>query len=92
MKIGMSLVKGFEELYEKFSSTEQGMKCLKIEGIAPDQLDIGLTSNTFFNEKLADVATDGNSNWAENLSPATYRTFIETEPETFFCFKNFAFF
>lgn len=75
MKIGMSLVKGFEELYEKFSSTEQGMKCLKIEGIAPDQLDIGLTSNTFFNEKLADVATDGNSNWAENLSPATYRTF-----------------
>ena len=62
MKIGMSLVKGFEELYEKFSSTEQGMKCLKIEGIAPDQLDIGLTSNTFFNEKLADVATDGNSN------------------------------
>lgn len=75
MKIGMSLVKGFEELYDKFSSTEQGMKCLKIEGIAPDQLDIGLTSNTFFNEKLADVATDGNSNWAENLSPATYRTF-----------------
>lgn len=75
MKIGMSLVKGFEELYERFSSTEQGMKCLKIEGIAPDQLDIGLTSNTFFNEKLADVATDGNSNWAENLSPATYRTF-----------------
>lgn len=75
MKIGMSLVKGFEELYERFSSTEQGMQCLKIEGIAPDQLDIGLTSNTFFNEKLADVATDGNSNWAENLSPATYRTF-----------------
>lgn len=75
MKIGMSLVKDFEELYEKFSSTEKGMQCLKIEGIAPDQLDIGLTSNTFFNEKLADVATDGNSNWAENLSPATYRTF-----------------
>lgn len=75
MKIGMSLVKEFEELYERFSSTDKGMQCLRIEGIAPDQLDIGLTSNTFFNEKLADVATDGNSNWAENLSPATYRTF-----------------
>ena len=75
MKIGMSLVKEFEELYERFSSTDKGMQYLRIEGIAPDQLDIGLTSNTFFNEKLADVATDGNSNWAENLSPATYRTF-----------------
>lgn len=75
MKIGMSLVKEFEELYERFSSTDKGMQCLRIEGIAPDQLDIGLTSNTFFNEKLADVATDSNSNWAENLSPATYRTF-----------------
>lgn len=75
MKIGMSLVKEFEELYERFSSTDKGMQCMRIEGITPDQLDIGLTSNTFFNEKLADVATDSNSNWAENLSPATYRTF-----------------
>lgn len=75
MKIGMSLVEGFEELYNRFASTKDGMECLKIEGIAPDQLDIGIASNIFFNEKLSNIATDGNSNWTENTSPATYRTF-----------------
>ena len=75
MQIGMSLVPGFEALYNKFASTENGRRLLTIEGIAPDQLDAGLTSNQFFNEKLANIATDSNANWAENMSPAVYRTY-----------------
>lgn len=75
MKIGMSLVPGFEELYQKFANDPIGLKCLEIEGIAPDQLDSGLLSDKFFNEKLANIATDTNSNWTENTSPAVYRTF-----------------
>lgn len=76
MTIGMSLVPGFEELYNKFCSTGQGLKMLEIEGISPKQLDIGSSSHSFFEEKLSNITSDSNSNWAENLTPATYRTFI----------------
>lgn len=75
MKIGMTLIPEFEELYNKYASTDKGKALLKIEGIAPEQLDIGTASHQFFEDKLANIATDGNSNWAENLTPATYRTF-----------------
>ena len=76
MVIGMSLVKGFEDLYEKFCSSPEGLAMLKIEGIDPEQLNIGKSSHSFFEDKLADITSDSNSNWAENLTPATYRTFI----------------
>lgn len=75
MKIGMSLVPGFEEIYNKFASTKEGQALLRIEGIAPEQLDAGALSDKFFNEKLANIATDTNANWTENTSPAVYRTF-----------------
>lgn len=74
MKIGMSLVKGFEDLYNKFLESDNGEELLKIEGIHPSQLDIGMQSEDFFNNKLADIATDTNSNWAENINPTVYRT------------------
>ena len=75
MRIGMSLVPGFEDLYDYFLGKPGGYELLRIEGIAPDQLDVGIASHKFFDEKLSNIATDGNSNWAENISPATYRTF-----------------
>ena len=52
MNIKMSLVPEFERLYNEFASTEDGMRYLTIEGIAPHQLDIGDASHKFFEEKL----------------------------------------
>lgn len=74
MNIGMTLVKEFEDLYNKYASTEKGMKLLEMEGISPRHLDIGVQSLDFFEHKLADITTDNNSNWSENMNPTVYRT------------------
>ena len=76
MKINMSLRPEFEELYDRFASSPEGLKLLKVEGISPDRLDAGALSYEFFDEKLSDVATDSNSNANQNMSPVEYRTFV----------------
>lgn len=70
----MSLIPGFEQLYESFANDEVKARYLKIEGIAPDNLDIGIQSMDFFQKQLADISTDANSNYAENMNPTIYRT------------------
>lgn len=70
----MSLVPQFEELYDRFTASSNGIELLKVEGIAPDQLDIGLQSLNFFDKKLADISTDSNSNFVDDISPSSYRT------------------
>lgn len=74
MNIQMSLIPGFEQLYESFANDEVKARYLKIEGIAPDNLDIGIQSMDFFQKRLADISTDANSNYAENMNPTIYRT------------------
>ena len=74
MNIGITLVEGFEKLYNKYASTEKGLRLLEIEGISPKHLDVGIQSHDFFEHKLADITTDSNSNWAENMNPTVYRT------------------
>lgn len=74
MKINMSLRPEFEELYNSFANSNVLCELLRIEGIAPDQLDIGKRSYDFFNSRLADLTTDSNSNSAEDYSPLSYRT------------------
>lgn len=74
MNVKMSLIPEFEELWEKFANDPILSKYLKIEGIAPNDLDIGLQSERFFKEKLADITTDANSNYSENMNPTVYRT------------------
>lgn len=76
MKINMTLRPEFEELYDKFLDRPGGTELLRIEGIAPEQLDVGLRSFDFFNSKLADISIDSNSNANENYSPTSYRTDI----------------
>ena len=76
MKINMSLRTEFEELYNSFANKPKGIELLRIEGIAPEQLDVGLRSYDFFNNKLADISIDSNSNANENYSPTSYRTDI----------------
>lgn len=74
MNIGMTLVPGFERLYNSYRSNDTGMKLLEIEGISPKHLDIGAQSHDFFENKLSDISSDANSNYAENINPTVYRT------------------
>lgn len=76
MKIGMSLVKEFEDLYNSYadSDNEDKRKILEIEGISRRHLDIGIQSKDFFKHKLSDISSDGNSNYMENINPTVYRT------------------
>lgn len=74
MNVQMSLIPEFEELWEKFAGDPTLSRYLKIEGISPSDLDIGLQSEMFFKKKLADITTDANSNYSENMNPTVYRT------------------
>ena len=76
MNIKMTLVPGFEELYNKYANDPTGCKLLELEGISPSQLDVGISNHKFFEEKLSDISSDGNSNWtSDNITPTAYRTF-----------------
>jgi ribonucleoside-triphosphate reductase len=74
MNVGISLVPEFEDLYNRYARHPQKRKLLKEEGIAPEDLDMGIQSHNFFEKKLADISSDGNSNYAENINPTVYRT------------------
>jgi anaerobic ribonucleoside-triphosphate reductase len=76
MNINMSLCKEFEELYDRFLASSNGLALLEIEGISPKKLDVGALSHEFFENKLSDIATDGNSNATQSMSPTEYRTHI----------------
>ena len=74
MQVNMSLIPEFEELYQKFAKDPVRCKFLKIEGIAPEDLDIGQQSEDFFKRRLPDISSDSNSNYSENMNPTVYRT------------------
>ena len=74
MKVEMSLIPEFEELWSGFANDPVKSKFLAIEGISKEDLDIGLQSENFFKKRLADITTDANSNYSENMNPTVYRT------------------
>lgn len=74
MKVEMSLIPEFEELWQNFVNDPTLLKCLEIEGIAPKNLDVGIQSENFFKKRLAEITTDANSNYSENMNPTVYRT------------------
>lgn len=75
MNVGMTLTEGFEKLYNKYTNhSDTSRRLLEMEGISPRHLDIGIQSHDFFENKLADITTDSNSNWTENINPTVYRT------------------
>ena len=53
----------FIDLYNKYHTSEKGLKYLKIEGIDRDKLDIPAMSRAYFsNDNAADVSVDANAN------------------------------
>lgn len=74
MNVTLSLVPEFEELYNKYAQDSTKCKMLELEGISAKHLDVGLQSEEFFKNKLAEITTDANSNYSENMNPTVYRT------------------
>ena len=74
MKVEMSLIPEFEQLWSGFANDPVKVKYLEIEGISPDNLDVGIQSENFFKKRLAEITTDANSNYSENMNPTVYRT------------------
>ena len=74
MNVQLSLIPEFEDLYNSYVNDPQKAKMLEFEGISPKHLDVGIQSEEFFKNKLAEITTDANSNYAENMNPTVYRT------------------
>lgn len=74
ISFGFSFDKEFVDLYESYASSEDKIKFLEIEGIAPDNLDIPLQSKKFFSSRLSDVSIDANANAnsLDSKDPNTY--------------------
>lgn len=51
----------FKELYSKTNK-----EILKLEGIAPEQLDVSVISDRYFKESVLDMTVDGNANYGQD--------------------------
>lgn len=76
MNVALSLIPEFEALYDGYKNDPLKRTMLDFEGIAPKHLDIGIQSHDFFEKRLAEITTDANSNYAENMNPTVYRTHV----------------
>lgn len=65
--------KEFESLYKTFTRTKRGKQLLEIEGIYGDKLDIGKSSENYFDTKIQDTSVDMNANANEEKSPNNFQ-------------------
>ncbi|MDP4224887.1 MAG: anaerobic ribonucleoside-triphosphate reductase [Bacteroidota bacterium] len=73
MQNTLTFEKEFDDLYDRFNSTEKGKKLLKIDGISEDKLDVGNMSHAYFTSRLADISVDMNANANEEFSANNYQ-------------------
>jgi len=66
MQVNITFEDDFDELYNNFP-----VEFLRLEGIAPEQLDIGLQSKKYFAESPLSMSIDKNAN-AYNIGPNNY--------------------
>ena len=72
MKIGLTFSETFDRLYESFMAYPEGEELLKLEGIHPDQLDVGQMSHKYFTDEACNFTIDNNANTNEENSYNNY--------------------
>ena len=72
MKINLTFSKTFDRLYESFMAYPKGEKLLKLEGIHPEQLDVGNMSHKYFTDEVCNMSVDANANSNEENSYNNY--------------------
>ncbi len=76
MLVKLSFSETFDNLYKEFLGYEQGEQLLKLEGIHPDQLDMGGMSYRYFTEELTEITVDNNANSNEDNCYNNYQAEI----------------
>ena len=72
MIIGLTFSKTFDRWYESFRAVPVGEKLLKLEGIHPEQLDVGNMSHKYFTDEVCNMSVDANANSNEENSYNNY--------------------
>jgi ribonucleoside-triphosphate reductase len=72
MIVNHTFSEGFTKLYEEFLGYELGRNLLKVDGIGPEQIDVGLMSKAYFKQNLPDITVDANANANEGISANNY--------------------
>ena len=72
MKIGLTFSETFDRLYESFMAYPEGEQLLRLEGIHPDQLDVGQMSHKYFTDEACNFTIDNNANTNEENSYNNY--------------------
>lgn len=72
MKIGLTFSETFDRWYNAYLETATGEKFLKLEGIHPDQLDVGQMSHKYFTDEACNFTIDNNANTNEENSYNNY--------------------
>lgn len=72
MKIGLTFSETFDRWYNSYLESEVGEKLLKLEGIHPDQLDVGQMSHKYFTDEACNFTVDNNANTNEENSYNNY--------------------
>ena len=55
MKINLTFSETFDRLYNVFLNWDKGEKLLKLEGIHPEQLDVGNMSHKYFTDDVCKI-------------------------------------
>lgn len=76
MKIKLTFERNFDALYRKFLNSENGHALLTLEGISPEQIDIGSMSHRYFTDLVQDMSVDANANANGKKSINSYQAEI----------------
>jgi len=74
VKLSLTFEKEFDELYESFANSQEGLQLLDLDGISPRKIDVGQMSHDYFTKRLADSSVDMNANANEELSANNYQS------------------
>ncbi|GEA16809.1 ribonucleoside-triphosphate reductase [Moorella sp. E308F] len=76
MQFNITFEEEFDKLYESFVNDPKGKEYLKLDGIAPEKIDVGAMSKAYFTSRLADASIDTNANANEEISANNYQAEI----------------
>lgn len=72
MKIGLTFSETFDKWYDRMMSNSTTEELLMMEGIHPDQLDVGNMSHKYFTDEACNFTVDNNANTNEEHSYNNY--------------------
>jgi anaerobic ribonucleoside-triphosphate reductase len=76
MRAGLTFEEEFDELYDLFALEMGGEQLLRLNGIHPEQIDVGYMSHKYHTDKVQDISVDANANANGRKSINNYQSEI----------------